>query len=99
MGMRILSYFYLCLLVACDSPSPALQEHERFETRIEGIRFTIWQRDEFVEIIRHGFARRSDHARLKGLMIKAAQSTTGCTLRPDSIEGDTGVLRARLQCD
>jgi hypothetical protein len=32
-------------------------------------------------------------------MVQAAQATTGCVLRPETIEGDTGVLRAQLQCD
>ena len=72
---------------------------QHFETRLEGVNFTIWQQADRIEVIRHGFARQGDHARLKGLMVQAAEAATHCSLRGDSIEGDTGVMRARLACD
>ena len=97
--MRVLSCLFLCSLAACDSPSPAVRWDAHYETRLAGVSFSIWQRDDRIEIIRHGFARPSEQARLKGLMIKAAETSTGCALRQNSIDGDTGVLRARLECD
>jgi len=71
----------------------------RFDAQIEQMRFSVWQRGSTVEIIRHGFIRPTDQPHMKALMVQAAQATTGCMLRPETIEGDTGVLRARLQCD
>ncbi|PZX47291.1 hypothetical protein LY56_00587 [Roseinatronobacter thiooxidans] len=97
--MHRASVIFLVLLAACDSPSPGMHGQTHFETQIEQTRFTVWQRGSKVEIIRHGFIRPTDQPRMKALMVQAAQATTGCMLRPETIEGDTGVLRAQLQCD
>jgi|LFIK01.1.fsa_nt_gi hypothetical protein len=89
----------LCLiLTACDSPSPMMRGATHHEAEIGGYRITVWQQADRVEIIRHGMARRADQPQLREIMVQAAQQTTGCQLRPGSIEGDTGVLRARLDC-
>lgn len=102
-GMRF-RVFLLVLLVAsvvtaCDSPSPLMQGATRHEVALDGYRFTIWQKRYQVEIIRHGFAPRADQRWLRALMLEAARESTGCAIQGDSIEGDTGVLRARLLCD
>jgi len=97
--MRLLSSLALCVLFGCDSPSPGLNRGEQFMIQIDGTRFTVWKDQDKVEVIRHGFARHSDQSRLKGMMAQAAETATGCALHPHSIEGDTGVLRARLACD
>lgn len=99
MTMRMVSSLVLCLLFGCDSPSPRFNSGERFDTQLDGTRFTVWKQHDRVEVIRHGFARRADQSGLKRLMAQAAQSATGCPLRPHSIEGDTGVHRAHLVCD
>lgn len=49
--------------------------------------------------MRHGYARPADQAGLTALMLHAAETTTGCKVRSGMIEGDTGVLRARPDCD
>jgi hypothetical protein len=97
-AMHTLKIFSLVLLCACDSPSPGMRTGAHYATQVEGISFTIWRRHDTVEIIRHGFIRRQDHTHIKRYMAQAVQSSTGCTLRPETIEGDTGVLRARLAC-
>jgi len=97
--MRVFSLAVVILLVACDSPSPGMQGEGHFKTEIEGVKITIWQKRDKVEIIRHGFAYRQDSSRIMCLMVQAAGSVTGCRLRPETIEGDAGVLRARLECD
>lgn len=97
--MRFLSFLALCVLLGCDSPSPGMSRGAQSEVFIDGTRFTVWRQDDKVEVIRHGFARRGDQSRLKDLMAQAAQTASGCPLRAHSIEGDTGVLRARLVCD
>jgi hypothetical protein len=96
--------FVLVLLVAsvlagCDRPSPWMLGATRHETVLDGYRFTIWQKRDEVEIIRHGFAPRADQRWLRALMLEAARETTGCAIQGDSVEGDAGVLRARLLCD
>ena len=96
--MRRLGPLLLILVAACDSPSPALRDGQRHEYQLEGYRFTIWRKDAAIEVIRHGYAPRTDQTRLKDMMAEAATRATGCALVPQSIEGDTGVLRARLSC-
>ncbi|TVS05387.1 MAG: hypothetical protein EA407_02395 [Rhodobacteraceae bacterium] len=95
----ILVLLYASLLASCDSPSPSMQGAMRHEAVLESYRFTIWQKGDQVEIIRHGYAPSADQPKLRGLMVQAAQQTTGCRLQPGSAEGDTGVLRARLGCE
>jgi hypothetical protein len=63
-----------------------------------GYNFAVWHKGDQVEIIRQGFAPPRDQARLKPLMEQAAREVTGCALRPSSIEGDSGVMRARMDC-
>lgn len=87
------------LLIGCDSPSPWMRDAIPHETEAGGYRFTVWQLDDKVEIIRHGMAARTDQPDLRALMAQAARDTTGCRLRPGSVSGDTGVLRAQLICD
>lgn len=99
MRLFILVLLYASLLASCDSPSPWMQGATRHETSLDGYRFTIWQKADHVEVIRHGYAPRADQPKLRGLMVQAAQQTTGCRLQPDSVEGDTGVLRLKLACD
>lgn len=97
--MRFVALFLSGSLVACDSPSPNMTGSERYALQIDGYDLTVWQKHTQVEVIRHGFARREDQSRLQELMARAARDATGCALRPDSITGDTGVLRATLDCD
>lgn len=97
--MRFCLALSVMLLAACDSPSPWMQGGTRHEVLLEGYRFTIWHQGNAVEIIRHGYAARADQPRLRPLMAQAARQATGCSLRPGSVEGDTGVLRAHIDCD
>jgi hypothetical protein len=97
--MRLFPILLPALLCACDMPSPHLRGGERLETQIDGHRLTIWRKGSDVEIIRHGYAPRATQTGLQARMVAATQAATGCSLPPASIDGDTGVLRARLACD
>lgn len=96
--MRILLVALLAL-AACDSPSPMLGRAEPTRLTVDGHDITVWRADDRVEAIRHGFVRRDRMADLRGTMMQAMRQATGCDLRKDSVEGDIGVLRARLDCD
>jgi hypothetical protein len=97
--MRLLAILLPALLCACDMPSPHLRGGERLEAQTGAHRLTIWRKGSDVEIIRHGYARRATQTGLQASMAMAAETATGCALVPASINGDTGVLRARLACD
>jgi len=89
----------LLLLAACDSPSPYLGQAEPTRLQRGGYDITVWRADDRVEAIRHGMARRDDMPQLRGVLMQAMRDATGCALRENSVEGDIGVLRARLDCD
>ena len=97
--MRLSLLAVVILLVACDSPSPGMRGGGHFRTEFEGVKVTIWQKQHKVEIIRHSFAYGQESGQIICTMARAAAAKTGCRLRPETIEGDAGVLRARLQCD
>lgn len=64
----------------------------------EGYEMTLWRAGDRVEVIRHGYAPRADQPRLRPAMARAIPELTGCAIYPGSLEGDSGVLRARLDC-
>lgn len=90
---------FLGVLVACDSPSPLLGQAEPMRLQRGGYDITVWRAGDDVEAIRHGMARRADKPQLRAVLMQAMQDATGCDLRENSVEGDIGVLRARLSCD
>lgn len=96
--MRIVLILLLAL-AACDSPSPLLGSAEPTRLHRAGYDITVWRSDDRVEAIRHGMARRADMPRLRTVLMQAMRDATGCALRDGSVEGDIGVLRARLDCD
>lgn len=69
------------------------------EVSIGETRFTVWRMGSQIEIIRHGYLQPAKQAELRARMLQAARMTTGCEIRPGTVEGDTGVMRARLDCD
>lgn len=89
----------LLVLVACDSPSPWISGGVPTAFVAEGYDMTLWRAGDRVEVIRHGYAPRADQPRLRPAMARAIPELTGCTISPGSLEGDSGVLRARLDCD
>jgi hypothetical protein len=85
-------------LSACDSPSPMLGRADPTRLSVDGYDITVWRSSDRVEAIRHGFVRRGDMAGLRAVLVQAMRNATNCELQEDSIEGDIGVLRARLDC-
>jgi hypothetical protein len=96
--MRITLLAVLFALAACDSPSPTLGAAQPTRLHMDGYDITVWRADDRVEAIRHGFARRADKGRLRATLVRAMKQATGCALRDNSVEGDIGVLRAKLDC-
>lgn len=95
----------LLILTACASPDRRYWGHEPMEQVINGRRYIVFTRENprsagrpFVQVIRMGYARRSEHASILEAMRVAAVQATGCPLVEGSVQGDSGVIEARLQC-
>ena len=86
-------------LMACDSPAPWLAHGTATPVQAAGYAMTVWQAGDNVEVIRHGYAPRNDQPQLRPAMARAIVDVTSCAIRPGTLEGDSGVLRAKLDCD
>lgn len=69
---------------------------------LEGREYRVWSRlsgeQGQVQVVRMGYVRRSGHAGLNEAMVAAAERATGCSVIPATVEGDTGVINARILC-
>lgn len=89
---------FVVALAGCDSPSPRLGAAEPTRLSRGGYDITVWRSGDRVEAIRHGIVRRADMPTLRATLVQAMRDATGCAVREDSVDGDIGVLRARLSC-
>ncbi|MFI0396851.1 hypothetical protein [Paracoccus jiaweipingae] len=97
------SFALILLLAACAWPDPDYMGVAGRPVTLDGIRFTVFHRDQQVQVIRHGYLTRAQRAPVQALMMRAAAQATGCRVLPDSlttkIPGDTGVADLRVDCD
>ncbi|AZL60098.1 hypothetical protein EI545_15425 [Tabrizicola piscis] len=86
-------------LAACGaSPAPEFFGATRTDITVNGREYTVFQKDERVEVIRLGHARRGEHQEIRATMIELIPKVTGCKLRDASLQGDSGEMRGSLQC-
>jgi hypothetical protein len=96
-GMRQL--IPLIFLAACGaSPAPEFMGATRSDVTVNGRDYTIFQKDERVEVIRLGYAKRGEHQEIRATMIELIPEVTGCRLRESTLEGDSGEMRGSLSC-
>lgn len=88
----------LLALAACNSPSPRYAGAERFEVSQDGRDYVVYRAGSDVQVIRMGYARRAEHAEIRGAMPQVAARATGCTALPASFDGDSGTMRGRVNC-
>ena len=89
----------LTWLAGCAaSPAPEFMGATRSDITVNGRAYTVWQRGERVEVIRHGYARRGQHQEIRATMIGLIPQVTGCALRPATLTGDSGEMRGSLDC-
>ncbi len=88
----------LIALAACDSPSPRYAGAERFEVSQDGRDYVVYRAGSEVQVIRMGYARRGEHGAIRAAMPVVAAQATGCTARPASFDGDSGMMRGRVDC-
>ena len=95
--MRIL--LPLLLLVACGAqPTPTMFGANRTDVTRDGRGYTVFQKDNRVEIIRLGYARRGEHQAIRATMLAIVPEVTGCTLSESSWQGDSGEMRGFVTC-
>jgi hypothetical protein len=70
----------------------------RTDVTVDGRTYTVFQKDERVEVIRLGYAKRGEHQAIRATMIELIPRVTGCTLREASLQGDSGEMRGTLNC-
>lgn len=89
----------LILLAACGaSPAPEFFGAKRTDVTRDGRQYVVFQKEERVEIIRLGYARRGEHQEIRATMIVLAEEVTGCKLREKTLQGDSGEMRGSLTC-
>ncbi len=87
----------LCL-AGCASPAPQFMGATRTEVTRDGRTYVVFRKEDTVEVIRLGYARRGDHQAIRATMIDLVPVVTGCPLVAASLRGDSGEMRGRLDC-
>jgi hypothetical protein len=93
-----LSLALIAALSSCDSPAPGMGGGERWEVTRNGRSYIVYLKDEQVEVIRMGYARRGEHQAIRAEMIDMIPVVTGCRLSEGSLRGDSGEMRGRVNC-
>jgi hypothetical protein len=92
----------LLFIAACASPAPQFFGATRHEMTLGGIDFVVFSKGSRAEVVRMGYLSRAERAPVPGLMVQAAEQTTGCRVVPGSmvtgLPGDTGEARFDLNC-
>jgi len=95
---RMKTLIPLIFLVACASPAPEFMGASRTDLTVNGRGYTVFQKGERVEVIRLGYARRSEFKAIRATMIELIPTVTGCKLRDATLQGDSGEMRGSLDC-
>jgi hypothetical protein len=88
----------VALLSACDSPAPAMMGAEAGDIVVDGVAFTVRQRDTRAEAIRRTMMPNPSIGTVYPRALRAMQEVTGCRVIEDSLRGDVAVMRADLDC-
>jgi hypothetical protein len=89
----------LSLLAACGaSPAPEFFNAKRTDVTRDGRQYTVFQTDKRVEVIRLGYAHRGEHQAIRAQMIALIPEVTGCSLKDNTLQGDSGEMRGSIRC-
>ena len=89
----------LIFLAACGAqPTPLMFGAERIEASRNGRQYVVFKKEKTVEIIRLGYARRSEFQAIRADMIALIPEVTNCNLTETSLQGDSGEMRGRINC-
>jgi len=86
-------------VTACGAqPAPEFFAAKRADVTRDGRPYTIFYTDNRVEVIRHGYATRSDHPAIRSAMMALIPEVTGCKLVDSTLRGDSGEMRGSIRC-
>jgi hypothetical protein len=92
-------FFLFVFLAGCGAqPAPEFFGAKRSDVTRNGRVYTVFQKENRVEIIRLGYATRGEHRGIREDMIELIPQVTGCTLVPASLQGDSGEMRGNIRC-
>ena len=94
--MRFGPVILLCVLAACDAPTPGFRGAEVSRHVIEGSAFTVHVTGGLAEAVRTNAQWAPRIGPLAGRAAIAIQRASGC--RVTEMAGDAAVLMARLSC-
>lgn len=87
------------LLAACGAqPTPTMFGAERIAVQRGGRDYVLFRKGDRVEVIRLGWASHGQHKQIRATMVTLIPELTGCPLRPDSLQGDSGEMRGKIDC-
>jgi hypothetical protein len=95
---RMKALLPILLLAGCASAAPEFMGASRTDVTVDGRTYTVFQKGERVEVIRLGYATRGEHQDIRATMIEIIPRVTGCALRESTVVGDSGEMRATLNC-
>ncbi|SOC16444.1 hypothetical protein [Rhodobacter maris] len=107
MRFAVLMPLTVALLCGCAaSPAPVFFGAARQEVMLEGYRFAVYLKEGRAEVVRLGYLPRAARDRVPALMVRAAETASGCRVRgpargiwrSPSLPGDTGEARFELEC-
>jgi hypothetical protein len=89
----------MIFLAACGAqPTPLMMGAERLDATKGGRQYVVFKKENTVEIIRLGYARRGEHQAIRADMIALIPEVTGCKLTESSLQGDSGEMRGKISC-
>lgn len=85
------------MLAGCGAQAtPAMWGAARTDLVRDGRSYTVFRKDNRVEVIRLGWASPGEHAAIRATMMALIPEVTGCKLAESSVQGDSGEMRGRL---
>jgi hypothetical protein len=88
----------LCLAACGAQPAPVMFGAQRVEVTRDGRHYVLFQKENAVEVVRLGYAVRGEHAAIRATMLALIPDVTGCKLNENSVQGDSGEIRATVRC-
>lgn len=96
--MRYLVFLALAGLAGCDSPSPAFSRLPATRISVDGAVFAVRHTAFEAEAIRLNAQGGTTRGGIVYRGAKAMILVSGCAVVPETLEGDTNIVRADLDC-